>query len=139
MSYENIIEAINTINASIVGIRNTFKYEPSTPPTPCLYTILGSIPTMNQLTNQEEIVYDVLMRLLLQYTHAEKAEIDATKFVDRIIEKYRTAIKLNGALSNGNARLIGGRSGYIAVGSVIYRMIEFTLRVTERQAVTYSE
>lgn len=139
MSYEAIIAKIDTINAAIEGIRKTYTYEPMTPVTPCLYTVLGSIPEMNQLTNQEEIVYDILMRLLLRYTDAEKAEVDATTFIDRIITKYRSSIKLDGAISNGNARLIGARAGYIAVGTVIYRMIEFTLRVTERQVVTYSE
>lgn len=139
MSYDAIITKIDTINTAITGIRKTYKYEPMTPVTPCLYTILGSIPEMNQLTSQEEIVYDILMRLLLRYTDVEKAEEDAITFIDRMIVKYRESVKLDGTLSDGNARLIGARAGYIAVGKIIYRMIEFTLRVTERQAVTYSE
>lgn len=138
MSYTTIIAAIDTINAAITGIRRHYTYEPMTPVTPCLYTVLGSIPEMNQFPHLEEIKYDILLRLLLRYTDAEKAEDDAVTFIDRIITAYRSAVALDGTLVDGTARLIGGRAGYIAVGSVIYRMIEFTLRVTERTSVTYT-
>ena len=139
MSYTTIIAAVDVVNAAITGIRSHYTYEPMTPATPCLYAILGSIPEMNQYPHMEEIKYDILLRLLLRYTNVEKAEDDAITFIDRIITAYRSAVQLDGTLTNGNARLIGGRAGYVAVGSVIYRLIEFTLRVTERTAVTFSE
>lgn len=138
MSYQTIIDQVDVINAAIEGIRETYKYEPMTPATPCLYTVLGSIPEMNQFPHMEEIQYDILLRLLLRYTNAEKAEIDAVTFIDRIITAYRSSVALDGVLADGTARLIGGRAGYVAVGSVIYRLIEFTLRVIERTSVTYT-
>ena len=138
MSYAAIITAVDTINGAITGIRSHYTYEPMTPAAPCLYTILGSIPEMNQFPHLEEIKYDILLSLLLRYTDAEKAEDDAITFIDRIITAYRSAVALDGTLVDGNARLIGGRAGYIAVGSIIYRMIEFTLHVVERTSVAYT-
>ena len=139
MSYKNIIESVLKINKEVDGIRAVYDYEPMTPTTPCLYTILEAIPEMNQLPNQEEIVYHISMRLVLRYTDAEKAEQDLNKFVDEIIETYRSKVKLDGALSNGSAQLTGGRAGYIRVGIIAYRAVIWTLTVTERTAVIFSE
>ena len=139
MSYRLIVEAIGKIDKEIEGVKHVYDYEPSTPETPCIYNILGAIPSMNQLPSNEEIVYDINKRIVLRYSEAETAEQDLTKIVDAVIETYRSKVKLDGVLSNGSARLIGGRAGYIRVGVIAYRMVEFTLRVTEKTSVTFSD
>lgn len=139
MGYTTIIERVNKINGEIQGIRRTYDYEPMTPTTPCLYTMLSSVPTLDQLPNQQRIVYDIGMRLLVRYSDIEKAEEQITLFIDRVIERYRTAVKLDGLLAVGSARIIGIRAFYIYVGTVIYRAVEFTLRVAESTEVMFLE
>jgi len=139
MSYINIIKRVNKINAGIDGIRQTYDYEPMTPTTPCLYTMLSSIPTLDQLPNQQFIVYDIAMRLLVRYSDVETAEELITSFIDKVIVRYHTALKLDGLLVNGSARIVSIRAFYIYVGAVIYRAVEFALRVEERTEVTFLE
>lgn len=138
MSYERIIAKIKTINGDIDGIRQALDYEPLSPVCPCLYVMHGD-GTLEQQASAEHSIYNILMRLLLRYTDVETTEQDATKFIDKIKTRYRSAVKLDGLLSNGYARITHHRAAYVNISGVVYRLVEFTLNVSETEAVTYGE
>ena len=137
MSYRTIVDAVDKINSGITGIRATYRFEPVSVRVPCLYTLFGGA-TLSQEPARELADYTVLMRLLLSFTDPEKAEADLVTLVDRIRVRYQGATTLDGALTEGIARITSIRGAYLRIGkNTIYRMAEFNLEVLEAPSVTF--
>ena len=138
MSLVTIINSIDTINAAISGIENTYKYPPDAPATPCIYTMVESA-AYSQGGSREEVTYDIAMRLIIENQDPDTAEADLRTYMDSILVTYRDSIRLDNNLTNGYARIVSSSTGYLLVGSVWYRMADFRLRVWEVTEVTFTD
>jgi hypothetical protein len=141
MSYSTIIDKVVEINKTISGINQSLDYEPAGQTlinSPCIY---AKFETMNVTPEPcvEANEYDIKLIVLIRYTDAEEAERLVKSLIDNVKATYRDSVKLDGVLVNGSARISGGEGKYVLISDIIYRVIEFNLRVYDKETVTFSE
>lgn len=140
MSLETIITRLKTIEENITGVKKAFDAAPES-------VASGDLPVVLNVSDSGEFSIeaggygrtDHTIRILLLVTPRTDLAADEAKvrpFVKRFRDAFAAAVKLDGLSTVAHAELTSYRYGAITYGESEYAGIEFTLEVTEKEAIS---
>jgi hypothetical protein len=132
MSYEAIREAIDTVLLTIPGL-TVIDYEPQSVESPTMYSLLSSVRRdYSEAGHIVRITYRTRHRLLVLWRDNEAAENSITPFVDSIPAALDADPKIGAKAQDGAiVEIYGDTPGWITLGGVEYRCIDFISEITE--------
>lgn len=137
MSALTVYQGLEVVFKGVAGLRNVILGEPSAAhDLPCLYTAfadfdrpLRGLPPAENLT---AMTYHFTHRLMIRWQERPEAEEELLSFINSIPAALDADATLGGRLTRGNARISEGVSGFLALGGVTYRILDFTSEVLEK-------
>lgn len=134
--YTDVIAGLVEVLEGVQGINAIKAHEP---------TSIGLPPEMYLLLHSAERIskagvagwkYSVICRLCIQWVDNETAEQQLMPFVNAVPAALEapSAGQLNGALLHGAVAVSKAEAGYVPIGGVLYRILDFYIDVVEKGA-----
>lgn len=125
----------------IDGLRTVRLGEPSgNVELPCLYLAYQEfarpLRSNPPATNNTVMQHVFAARLQIQWVENENAEMQLVTLVDAIPDAVDRDPRLGGALTRGLAYVDAGRTGFVTISGVTYRIVDYTCRVKDERAGT---
>lgn len=103
---------------------------------PCLYTVLesfertmASLPPADNLTAMH---YHFTHRLVIRWQDYQQAEMQLLSFINAIPAAVDADATLGGRITRGNVRITDGVAGFVDIGGVKYRIVDFATDALEK-------
>jgi hypothetical protein len=132
MSYQSVKDGLQERLETLPGIVDVLQYEPSSfGDTPLAYLLFDH----SEDATQGQVVgtrYFVTIRLVVQWTDNEGAELEIDPYIDSIPAAIQADRQLGGRIRRGMATKPGGEGGFIDVGAVRYRIVDFVTEVLDK-------
>jgi hypothetical protein len=125
MSYATILTGLHVRFATVTGITNLLKYEP---------TAIGDLPTLYSIIQDVSITrsgqvravhYRILHRMLFRWQDVEQAELEVIPFVDSIPLAVEADPHLGGVIVSGFAEINEMKAGWTEIAGTTYRSLDF--------------
>jgi len=125
----------------IAGLRGVMLGEPSgNMDLPCLYTAYQSFdrPLRNSppARNITGMSHQFACRLVIQWQDNAQAEMQLLTFLDAIPDAIDADPRLGGRLYGGVAWCASGITGFVRIGDVLYRIVDYAITVLEKREGT---
>ena len=131
MSYLTVLEALHTQLATVPGIKRVETGEPATVQvTPMIYSMLQSF-TRTTSGTMTTVDYRTRHRLLLALNSRPRAEEELIGYTNAIPAAI-CAPPRRGALPSGNMEIVMGDAGFVTIGNVEYRCLDFFSQAQEK-------
>lgn len=140
MSATTVWEGLRERLLTVSGLLDVTLGEPANVRAlPCLYVAFNrfdreseaSPPSNGAITIMR---YSLTSRLIVRWQDNPDAESQVLSFVNAIPFAISSDPHLGGRITSGGATTTDGVTGYVAIGGVTYRIIDFTHRVVEKGA-----
>ena len=140
MSLESIITRLQTIEASITGITRAYDEAPESIGSvdlPAVLNIPGEGSLATEASGWGRTDHTIHIQVLVTpRTDLPSDEAKVRPFVNRFRDAFAHAEKLNDLSTVAHAELTAYRYGVFAYAGQEYLGVEFTLEVTEKEAIT---
>jgi hypothetical protein len=133
MSYATVLTGLHVRFATVAGIANILKYEP---------TSVGDLPTLYSLIQSVAVTYKgqlrathyrILHRMLFRWQDVEQAELEILPFVDSIPLSVDADKQLGGVILDGMAFINEMSAGWVEIANTTYRTLDFISDVTVKR------
>jgi hypothetical protein len=132
MSLTAIMAATVTAFEAVTGVHYVLDYEPkAVHDTPMVYLLLDDFDRDQAPDGIIQTDWRLLATLVLRWQDNEQAEQDLVSLVDSCAAALDADPTLGDILNGGYALLSGGDAGYIEASGTKYRIVSFTVEVTE--------
>jgi hypothetical protein len=133
--WQGLAEAFRTID----GLHAILLGEPtSIQATPLLYAGYASADQLMRsqapARNLDGITHIFAVRLVFDYQDNDQAEMQLLTLADSVPSAINRDPRLGGRLSGGVAKSISATSGFAMIAKKLYRILEFTVSVTEKRS-----
>lgn len=133
MSLSTIVAAMHTAWAGVSGLKAIVWGEPDTSSVAALlYTVL--LDSERELDDNDALVgvtYNLMHRVLVRMGNREEAEREIMALSDSVPAAIEADPSLGHVIRRGRVTISGGDAGFVTLGSVEYRCLDFTSRATE--------
>lgn len=131
MSYETIVAGLTTCFETIEGL-TVLDYEPTSIEPPTLYTLFDSFQKERQ-GQIKSTRWRSLHRVCVHWQDNEQAEQQIRPYLASVPAAIDADPHLGEALHLGLASITEGIGGWVSIGGVIYRCIDFYSSVLEKE------
>lgn len=129
MSFETVMAGLNERYATVSGIKVRLDYEPSSVQnSPLIYSILDTMSREYPGT-VVQVTYRIRSRLCIRWQNPEQAEATLIALVNAIPVAIDQDRRLGGVVRN--ARVQTGDAGWVTIGQIDYRTVDFWVEVLE--------
>lgn len=108
--------------------------------TPLLYAVYASAEQVLRSTaparNLDGITHTFAVRIVFQHVDNPAAEMQLLTLADSVPSAINADPRLGDRLNGGVARSTEALTGFVKIGDVIYRVLEFTVTVLEKREAT---
>lgn len=134
MSYTNVVagimERLATLSATL---KVSLDYEPTgIHETPAAYVLYGGTRGRTTAGQVTVMPYEVRIRLLNKWQSNKECEAQLMPFVNSIPAAIDADAQLGGRITSGLAAVTDVEEGYIILGGVEYRRIDFLVHVVDK-------
>jgi len=132
MSYQTVLDGLQEALKTLPGLVVVLQYEPPAfDDTPFMYLLFDRSvdATVGQVLGTR---YTVTMRLVTLWQDNEEAEKDIIPYIDSVPAAIHADRTLGGRLTSGLARVTGSEGGFVDVGAVRYRVVDFVADVLDK-------
>jgi len=122
-------------------LKQVLDYEPnqiSGGASPLVYFILKDLKLTPPTNQEQEVVYSVGMRLVVQYTNNQTAEQTVAALIPTVLNTLGHDLDCGESIQDGQVTITGGVAGYLTIGATRYRIVDFTLEIVERVSFDWS-
>lgn len=124
----------------VEGVRTVLLGEPTGDmDLPGVYTAYTSFerplrnnPPANNLTGMQ---HTFTTRLVIRWVENSQAEMQLITLLDAIPNAIDADPQLSGRITGGVARVTTGAAGYITIGGVLYRVIDYTIVILDKRVL----
>lgn len=138
MSALTVWEGLEEVLRTVDGLQGVILGEPTAAhDLPCLYGAyqqferpLRNTPPARNLVGMQ---HTFLLRLLVRWQDNAEAERELLTLLDAIPDAIDADPRLGGRLDRGVAAVEAGIAGFITLGGVLHRVVDYTCRVLEKR------
>jgi hypothetical protein len=132
MSYATILAGLHVRFATVAGINAILDYAPAAfEDPPLLYSLLDHVDIARS-GQIRAVHYRIQHRMVFHWQDFEQAELEIIPFVDAIPLAVEADPHLGGVLVSGYAEINECDAGWINVGGVEYRILDFYSSIVEK-------
>ena len=139
MSAVTVYQGLESIFRTVDGLRTVMLGEPTGDmDLPGLYTAFDDFdrplegrPPGDNVTG---MTYHFVHRLMIQWVDFQQAEMQLLTFINKIPSAVAHDAQLGGRLTSGTAKIVAGRAGFVTIGGVKYRVVDFRSETLEKGA-----
>lgn len=125
MSYATVLAGLHVCFATVSGINAILDYVPtSIPDPPILYSVFDNL-SITRSGQIEAKHYRIQHRMVFRWQDNEQAEQEIIPFIDSIPAAVAADPHLGGALVSGYSEIESCEGGWIDIGGVTYRVLDF--------------
>jgi hypothetical protein len=138
-NYNAIIDGLVAVLKTVDGVQNVLDYEPQAfGATPLIYLILGDYQ-LTDPANQEMLnIFNVAMRVVIQYTNNQTAEQTLRTLFPAILDTLGANLSMGQTDTDGQVLITSAKAGYVTSGGAKYRCLDCILQITENANFTWS-
>jgi len=132
MSYQNVLDGLQAALETLSGPVAVLQYEPPAfDDLPLIYLLFdrSTDATVGQVRGTR---YYVTIRLVVRWQDNEEAEKEIIPYIDSIPAAVHADRSLGGLLASGLAHISGAEGGFVDVGAVRYRVVDFVADVLDK-------
>lgn len=129
MSYSDVLAGLHTRLDTVSGLTVVMGEPASVQTSPLLYSALENVTREVQGTTVR-VTYRTLHRLCIRWGEREQAEAELAALVNAIPMTIDASPRLGGQ-TRGQATMTAGEAGYVTLGGVVFRSMDFYSSVME--------
>jgi hypothetical protein len=128
MSYADVVEGLVTqLKAELTGLVSVLPYEPTgINDVPMMYLLFDGAD-VSHASQVVTVLAEITARLIVRWQDNEEAEKEVFPYIDDVIDAVREDAHLGGYAMGAWVTRIEG--AWVTIGQVVYRAIDFTVRV----------
>ncbi len=133
MSYATVLAGLTERLQTLPGLKAVLEYVPtSIQTTPIAYSLTGSgsFRQSGQVLTSE---YRIVHRIVFAWQDNEGAELEVIPYVDSVPAAVRADPHLGGRIVSGYAEIDEYTGGWVTIGGIEYRVLDFSARVVVKE------
>jgi hypothetical protein len=139
MSALTVYQGLESVFRGVDSLRTIMLGEPTGDlDLPGLYTAFESFdrplegrPPGDNVTG---MTYRFVHRLMIQWVDFQQAEMQLLTFINKIPFAVASDPQLGGRITSGVAKIVAGDAGFVTIGGVKYRVVDFRSETLEKGA-----